>query len=312
VPYVDQPLDFWETIASDHPGLVREVYFPLSSRVIGSGEPTQPSQHLLALLRDGPFACSALLNPITLSRPVEAVAPAVIEELRRFIGEYGIAGATVANLNLAIRVREALPDFPLCASCLMQISKPNQVAMLDGVVNSLVPDNRIMRDLPALRTLRAAFRGRIRLLVNEGCLPGCPFRVQHFHEMGCDFSHPLSLCAELLQAHPWMRLTGGWVLPQHLHFYDGTYDDIKIGGRVTLRRREDYLRVFDAYVHRRPLPPHLLGCGPASVLTDMPITEQFFEKTLNCQNNCHQCTYCQEYYLAATMLMQSAPTAPRR
>jgi hypothetical protein len=316
LPYIDQPLDFWESLADRFPGLIREVYFPLPAKLIGSGEPTQPSKHLDRLLREGPFKCSALLNPITLPRPVEAAAPAVIEELRRLIGEYGIGGATVADLNMAFKVREALPDLPLCASCLMQISKPNQVLMLNGVVDHLVPDNRIMRDLPALRNLRAAFRGRIRLLVNEGCLPGCPFRVQHFHEMGSDFPHPRSLCAELLSQQPWMRLTGGWVLPQHLHCYDGVYDDLKLGGRVTLRDPADYLRVLDAYVNRRPLPPNRLGCGPASVLSELPITEEFFARTLNCQNNCTDCSYCREYYLAATLFLAgrsksaTAPLAP--
>lgn len=299
IPYINQPLDFWRRIVELHPDKIREVYFPLPAEVIGSGEPTQPSDYHEELLRSGLLKMSALLNAITLSRPVEETAPRVLEELRRLRGEYGVASATVTNLTLARYVREALPDMTLTASCLMQIQKPNQVAMLDGLFDNLVPPPQIMRDLPALKTLKEAFRGRIRLLVNECCLPGCPFRVQHFHEMGCDLAHPLSLCADLLDRHPWMRLTGAWVLPQHLHLYEGVYDDLKLGGRVTLRMPEKYLHVLDAYIHRKTLPVDGIGGGPASMLMPLPISEVFFKKTLYCRRNCHVCTTCREYFKAA-------------
>ena len=305
IPYIDQPVEFWQSIAERLPGHIREIYFPLPADVIGSGEPTQPSEHRDDVLRNGPFPCSVLLNPITLARPVEEITPGVIEAVRRLIGEYGLAGATVANLTLAMRLREAFPDLPLTASCLMLISQPNQVAMLDGVFDNLVPANRIVRDLPALRAVKEAFPGKLRLIVNEACLPGCPLRVQHFNEMGRDLPHPLSLCAELLDKHPWLRLTGGWVLPQHLHLYDGTYDDLKLAGRVTLRFPEKYIRVLDAYVKRKPLAANDIGGGPASVQDSIEVTEDFFQRTLVCRHNCEQCTFCRDYYAAASLLRES-------
>lgn len=299
IPYIDQPPAFWERIAGDYPGLIKEVYFPMPGGSIGSGEPPQADAHLCELLRHAPLPCSVLLNALTLPRPVEAIAPPVIEAVKRLHGEYGLAGATVTNLTLAARVREAIPDLPLTASCLMQISLPSQVAMLEGIIDTIVPDIRIIRDLPALRVLKESFAGRIRLMVNEACLPGCPFRVQHFHEMGSGFPYPLSLCEETLARHPWMRLTTGWILPQHLHLYEGTYDELKIAGRVTLRDPRHFRRVLDAYVHRLPLPPGDLGGGPASVIEPIEITEAFFAKTLTCGHNCHACRLCRDYYEAA-------------
>ena len=299
IPYIDHPVAFWQRIAEAHPDRIKEVYFPLSADTISSGEPTQPSKYLKELLNRAPFKCSALLNPMTLPNPVEQIVPGVIEELRRLRGDYGLSGVTVTNLTLAIRVREAIPDLSLTASCLMQIAKPNQVAMLDGIFDNLVPAARIMRDLPALTALKEAFPGRIRLLVNECCLPGCPFRVQHFHEMGCNLPHPLSLCDELLNRYLWMRLTGGWVLPQHLHLYNGVYDDLKLAGRVTLCMPEKYLHVLQAYIHRQPLAPSDIGGGPGSVRVPITITEEFFAKTLSCHHQCHKCSLCRDYFYAA-------------
>ncbi|MDP3000837.1 MAG: radical SAM protein [Bryobacterales bacterium] len=299
IPYVDQPLSFWEQIHEEFGADIGEVYFPLPAGLIGSGEPPQPDAHLVEFLKSAPLGRSVLVNPITLPQPVDFVAPRVIEALRRLVGEHGISSATVSNLQLAARIREKLPGLPLTASVLMDITRPNQALMLRGICDGLVPSSRIMRDLDALGTLRAAFPGRIRLIVNEACLPGCPYRVQHFHEMCAGVAFPLSLCRELLEREPWMRLTGAWVLPQHLHYFDGLYDELKLGGRVTLRHAGTYRRVLQAYVRRLPLSPHEIGGGPASVVQPLDIEEKFYARTLRCGLRCHECRLCRSYYDAA-------------
>lgn len=299
LPYIDQPLSFWNNIAGQYPGKIKEVYFPLSEDIITSGEPPQPSRYVKTLLKDGPFECSALLNPITLPCPVEELSPKVIETLKEYHGEYGLAGVTVTNLLLASRIRESIPDLSITASVLMDITKPYQANMLNGICDTLVPSSRIMRDLPALQCLSNAFSGRIRLIVNEACLPGCPYRIQHFHEMGNDFFYPQSLCSELLKRMPWLRITGGWVLPQHVHLFAGIFDELKIAGRVTLREPEKYMKVLDAYISQNPLTPDKIGGGPASVLDPIFISEKYYSDTLACNRNCHQCVLCQQYYEAA-------------
>ena len=96
-----------------------------------------------------------------------------------------------------------------------------------------------------------------------------------------------------------MRLTGAWVLPQHLYLYDGIYDELKLAGRVTLRDPKKYITALDAYLHRKPLPPNEIGGGPASVLEPIEITEEFFAQTLHCRHQCYTCTICRDYYQTA-------------
>ena len=96
-----------------------------------------------------------------------------------------------------------------------------------------------------------------------------------------------------------MRLTSGWILPQHLHLYAGTYDECKLAGRVTLRDPERFRSVLSAYMNRHPMLPRDIGGGPASVLEPIDIEESFFVKTLTCGHNCHTCTLCRDYYAAA-------------
>jgi hypothetical protein len=296
IPYIDQPLDFWTKIHEAFDGHIRNVYFPLPSGVIGSGRPIQPKKHLHELLRRSPFALSVLANPVTLPEPLEIVAPRVIEELRLLAGEFGVAEVTVTDIRLAERIRCELPRLALVASSLMGIERPDQLLALSGVCDGLVPSTRILRDLPALERLRRAFPGRLRLIVNEGCLPSCPFRVQHFYEMTMPLQHPKSLCDDFLRRTPWLRLTGSWVLPQHLRFFEGLYDELKLSGRVTLRDERDYLRVLSAYVHRLSLTPDLIGGGPASVLEPIEVTESFYAETLRCGRHCQDCRVCRSYY----------------
>jgi hypothetical protein len=176
--------------------------------------------------------------------------------------------------------------------------------MLNDVCDTLVPGARIMRHLPSLKILQKAFRGKIRLLVNEACLSGCPYRLQHFHEMCTGVPEPQSLCDGLLAREPWMRLTGAWVTPQFLHYYDGVYDELKLAGRATLEDPARYFEVFGAYVERNPLLPCDIGGGPSSVLEPIEMPEELYVYTLHCGQRCHECRRCEEYYQQAITELQ--------
>jgi len=110
---------------------------------------------------------------------------------------------------------------------------------------------------------------------------------------------PKSLCAELLHDEAWLRLTGSWVLPQHLYFYAGIYDEMKLAGRVTLQDPAKFRYVFESYVHTRSLQPHEIGGGPSSVLIPIEINDEFFAYTLECGRRCHECNRCPVYYETA-------------
>ena len=300
IPYVDQDLSFWEEIADKFGSQVKEVYFPMSGGIIASGRSRQPDRHLETFLRFAPLPKAVLFNPILLPRPVEEVAPKALDALTRLHSDYGIQSVTVTNLTLARLIRDSLPGFAIAASTLMGIARPTQVLMVQDYIDTLTPDNSLVRDRAGLRRLRQAFSGEIRLIVNEACIPGCPHRTQHFYEMGYGDFFPQSLCQQMLEERPWLRLTGAWILPRHLSYYDGLYDTLKLAGRVTLRDRARYLRVLSAYVHREPILPRDIGGGPASVLQAIDMPDQLFEFILHCDKNCHACSVCQDYYEQAT------------
>ena len=295
IPFIDQPMSFWREIAVQRGPVVRDVYFPLPGDLIGSGRPELSSNHLSVFLRESDLPKAVLLNPIVLPRPVEELAPLIIAALERLIKDHGVSGAVVANPALALAVKDAFPDLSLTASTLMDVARPNQVLFLNGLCDALVPSSRIMRSPAAIKTLKSCFSGRIRLLVNECCLPDCLFRTQHFFEM-CSFPEPRSLCDEMLERKPWLRLTGSFVLPQHLHLFDGCYDELKLAGRVSLQKPGDYFRTLNAYLDRTPLSPDRIGGGPAAPSFSLEIEQDFYAATLDCDRRCQECSICRDYY----------------
>ncbi len=296
IPYIDQPLSFWQDIQKRWGASIQEVYPPLPHIDLPSGRPPQKTAFLDAFLDNCPFPVGLLINPIVLPRPVDHIAPRVVQQIGRWRETTRVNSVTVANYSLAVRIKETFPDLDVTASVLMDIASPQQAMLLNGVCDALVPSSRVMRDINVFGAIRQAYTGAIRLMVNEGCLPGCVFRAQHFYEMAFCRHVPESLCRELLDKAPWMRLTGAWVLPQHLHLFDHIVDQFKLSGRVTLQNPNKYKRVLQAYMERASLTPNAIGGGPASVLVDMHIDEDFYRHTLECGQNCHACDRCRVYY----------------
>jgi hypothetical protein len=296
IPYVDQDLDFWQELAGQLGPHIREVYFPMPGGIVGSGRSPQPRDRIGVFLRDAPLPKSVLVNPIILLRPVEEIGPQIVEMLRHLHGEFGVQSVVVSNLALARLIRETLPHYKITASVLMGIATPAQALMVRDAVDVIVPDNRLVRDLPGLKRLRESFSGEIRPIVNEACIPGCLHRQQHFYEMGYGDWYPESLCQPMLEEQPWMRLTGAWILPRHLYYYAGLYDSLKLAGRVTLQDRARYFQVLGAYIRREHILPRDIGGGPASVLEEIDIPDDLFKYILHCGKNCHVCPVCKNYY----------------
>jgi hypothetical protein len=121
---------------------------------------------------------------------------------------------------------------------------------------------------------------------------------------------PQSLCSDLLARQPWLRLTGAWVLPQHLHWFDPLADEYKLAGRATLHTPADYFRVLDAYVYRTALRPNQVGGGPASVLTPEVIPDAWYQRTLTCGQHCHECDLCRRLAKQCHLSEQADSAAP--
>lgn len=299
VPYIDQPPAFWDRVYKEFGERIQGVYFPMPGDIIASGRPVQASQHLNTFLSENTYQKILTINPVVLPNQVEKTGPLIIKEIEKLIKKINIQEITLSNVLLGEVIKKEFPDISLTASTLLDIRDPVQLVMIDNIFDKVVPSGKILRDLKALKKLRNAYHGKIRLLVNEACIPGCVHRMQHFYEMGLrDIKHPESLCNEMLLKNPWLRLTGAWILPQFLNLYDGLFDECKLAGRISLQDPERYLHVLSHYLEEKDLSPHEIGGGPASPYAPMDISRAFFEHTLHCNHLCNECNYCKDYWNA--------------
>jgi len=297
IPYVDQEAQFWETISNLYKPYIKEVYFPIVDEIIGTGRPKQPEKHLLDFLESKILPVSVLLNPIILPECVENLEGYIIAKLEDYMTSFNLVGISVSNPILAKKIKNEFPELTITASTLLDISNEQQLNMIDDIFDVIVPSGRILRDIRALRKLKSNFRGKLRLLVNESCLPSCVYRTQHFYEMSIHGNpYPKSLCNDLLKEKQWLSLTGGWILPQHLDFFKDVYDELKLAGRISLQNPARYFKVLGSYIDRKNLKPHEIGGGPASVAVPIEIDSDFYRHTLYCEKNCKTCSICEDYW----------------
>lgn len=276
---------------------IREIYFPITDESIGTGRPGLPDKHLTEFLESRILPVSVLINPIVLPHPVNEISQGIIRKMDFLLNNYNLTGITLTNLSLAKILRKAFPGIELTASTLMEICNEQQLVMIGEVFDNLVPPGRVIRDLRTLKMLKKKFNGKIRIMVNEGCLQSCVLRTQHFYEMAePEIANPYTLCNDILEEQPWLRLTGGWILPQHMYLIEGLYDEIKLSGRISLQRPERYFRVLESYIYRRTINPHEIGGGPASVNVHVDIESEFYKYTLLCTKNCSSCRVCADYW----------------
>jgi len=297
IPYVDQPLGFWEDLYHRYGNSIRSVYLAHPDLSIGSGRPIQPHRHIKSFLDSRIFPITLLINPIILRQPAETFKDQVVKLISFLLKHNTLHDVTLTSIHLAKIIRAHFPSLSLTASTLADIHSVQQLAYIEGIFDVIVPSTRIIRNIKALRELRNDYSGKIRLMVNEGCLANCIFRIQHFYEMQCpEIDYPQSLCSRLLEEKPWLRLTSSWILPQHLYFFEGLYDELKLAGRVSLQNPAIYHQVFSHYIQQNPLLPNQIGGGPAAMLQPMDIDPDFYQTTLNCMKNCSQCSICSDYW----------------
>jgi hypothetical protein len=170
---------------------------------------------------------------------------------------------------------------------------------------------------------------KIELLVNEGCLYQCPFKVNHdiaismvndvsflgqqylSHQMS-DNSFDLGAlneewgCIRHLDEKPSRMFQIPFIRPEDLDKYEDLFDIVKISGKVL--PDQTVYNIIDAY-ERREWDGNLLGILDATgalrdnyYIFNDEIPDNFHKMLTTCDKNCMKCKYCE---VVADKTMQS-------
>jgi len=146
---------------------------------------------------------------------------------------------------------------------------------------------------------------QIELLVNEGCLYQCPFKLSHDAGIAVNchgrsnWVFPSAAgCFAVLREHPALLFKSPFIRPEDLHHYRQNADIFKICGRTL--GAEFLLKTVDAYLNEEH-GGNLLDLFDAVdwlarewYFDNALLPADFLQKVLACDKRCDGCGYCEQ------------------
>ncbi|MBE9574460.1 MAG: hypothetical protein IMF20_04950 [Proteobacteria bacterium] len=300
---------------------VRDVYLPASPSFFTSGRDSfltqsgcpdrtsrlarisdpgydQEVQDIIDVLRPAGIGVDLLLNASCDSG--RFVNEREFARLIEYISSFRhLSGVTLTNAYYARQIKEILPYLEIKASVIAGIDTVRKAMYWEAFAK---PDvigvaSDVNKSLPLLRNIRRAVHANIQVIVNSGCMHGCPFFSQHYNYLshvprsatkklssGQPFSYEL-LCRSIVDAAPWTLLTCQYIAPKNLRYYEGIVDQFKLMDRAL--PTQEIIGYIDAYIEGTssrilPYDPEWSFDEPASV----------FERISTCDRNCASCDWC--------------------
>ncbi len=213
--------------------------------------------HLLAIHRHGRHFM-ATLNSSDLG--LQEYRPGYIDQFLREVGDLldlGVDGFVIAIPALIEAVRTAWPDVPISVSTFARIRTVTQAEYFLRMGAHTIILEEANRDFRLIRGL-VRQGAEVEVLVNQSCLPSCPYRAHHLNTSSlasqpgapCPaFEYPILECGAEYVRDPAKLISGIFVRPEDLEVYEEAgVSRFKISGR---NRTTDWLvRATRAYAAR--------------------------------------------------------------
>ena len=228
------------------------------------------------------------------------------EELKNFVislaqaaNYYQLEGFILSDYRIAVLLHALLPDLEIHTSCNAYQWNLKQMEMWRDKCGVKVfnPPREILRMPVRLKEMHEDGY-KLKCLINEGCLMGCPNSFNHNLSIAMSCGAPVLSCcqngiADLFRAN--------WILPRWQKYYDEYVDIYKIAGRNS---EGDYpFKTMDAYLSENNdmVLTDLMISGtvmfarrmlPKEVLQKITV-DKVPDKLLTCEcNSCEQCKLC--------------------
>ena len=229
------------------------------------------------------------------------------EELKDFVislaqaaNYYQLEGFILSDYRMAVLLHALLPELEIHTSCNAYQWNMRQMEIWREKCGVKVfnPPREILRVPENLKKMHNAGY-KLKCLINEGCLMGCPNSFNHNLSIAMRCNAPVLSCcqngiADLFRAN--------WILPRWQKRYDEYVDIYKIAGRNS---EGDYpFKVMDAYLtENNDMPLEELTISgtmmfahrmlPKEILQKITI-DKVPDKLLSCEcSSCEQCKLCQ-------------------
>lgn len=265
--------------------------------------------------------------------------------------EYGFNKIRVTNLQLIEYLLVNHPDIHVLTSTSQEYSTAQEyLQMLKTFPNikEILPSWDMNKNIRFIKTLNDTIDQDIEIMVNEGCLSGCPFRTQHNSYLAksnkyyqhlipesaqplLDKSFYLSLCGNIFDNHLWRTVClSNIIYPWEIDKYaqvTGIRKFKLVGRNCSSFRTGDYISIYANFLLAIEKPEILdeesiaitnhyildTPCFQDIKIKDvkelLPSLDFFIETNPDCKNICgEECFYC---YAKARQLQERFPIQPR-
>ncbi len=295
---------------------IEEVYFSGPQEYFGSGRVVKKLTiediiKVIKFCKENGLKTNLLLN--STCEGLDWYSPLNVSKVLKLVKilhmENGLDGVTIANPLFIQKIRKEFPKLEISASVLSQIDSVQRAMFFSKFGSDIItPDRDINRDLELLKEIKEV-GCELKLMVNEGCLFKCPYRIFHFNLIShwskegiIPKDYFFFNCPEITKKDPSQILKSSWINPENLRKYKEITNYFKITGRT--RTTEWILNTVKSYLSEN-LEGNLLEIMDSNLdfvknkfgahINNKELEkEKFFDKVLSCNKNCFKCKRCEE------------------
>ncbi len=294
-------------------------YFPIPRRYLGSGrdieEPKDYPNQIEGIIKRCNLLniTSQLLLNATYEGGAginEAFFARILRYIKRLKG-IGLKSLVVTNPLYIARIREEIKDIRIESSVNCYVRTVEEALYFKGLgVDVITIDRDINRNIPLIGRIKKATGLKIRLMLNEGCVSSCPYRVMHYNYLAQGkkglYKNVLKgvfwdkFCFDIYRKDPLKIFRIPFIPPQSLKLYRGYADYYKLSTRALPTWR---IKVcLDSYIKGR-FRGNLLWLLDSPGISFFEYTDSqelekndYFKKISTCKLNCIHCGYCAKLF----------------
>ncbi len=328
-----------EIVKNKYP--VKDLYASAQSTLIGGGRPssvlppttTKQIQAHIKKMHDNGIEFTYTLNAPCIGGQefLPKIHSQMLDELQ-WISDIGCDGVVVSIPYFVELIKKQFPKLKIRVSTIAKVNTVNKAKRYEELgASGICPDAMINRNFQILEKMVKAVSCEIHLLVTDGCLYECPYRLYHYNLCGhasqtyCDPSaymdYPVIRCTIDKFSSPTEVMKCRWIRPEDLVHYEAIgIHTFKIGGRRL--PTDKILRSVKAYSEKKydgnladiiegfSFTPDAKGGssyekdGKTVFKIDNSKLDGFidFFKKQDCGANCDACTYCEEWAKKAVFM----------
>ncbi|MDD5097519.1 MAG: tetratricopeptide repeat protein [Candidatus Omnitrophica bacterium] len=313
---------------------IQAFYFPIPEHYLGTGRYIRQSKDYPNQIPEIIARCNSLnITPQLLLNATaekkfgkkEPAFKSLLNYLKK-LKNLGLKSVVVTNPVYISRIKNEIKDISLESSvnCYIRTVK-RALYFKDLGVDVLTIDRDINRNFSLIKEIKDKTGLKIRVMLNEGCLNSCPFRISHYNYLSTRAGLPKNpaadvlmdqLCVDIYKKHPLKLLRIPFIPPEALSYYSQFVDYYKLSTRVFSTERIEFC--LKAYLHRH-------FNGNLLTLLDSPglayfeyvdyralVKSNIFKKMLYCNFKCANCVYCRKLFKQAVLINRDVQEARSR